>query len=120
MFQRLLGAFRQRIILLRQRFTAEVEQGQSRIVAAEANPDSMKVAGFSDNRDSAATTGRRLLVYLFDQAALNQLAGNFGDAGGGELAEFGNLNARYRPLLINQPVNRCAIKLLNKIDISYL
>jgi hypothetical protein len=80
----------------------------------------MEMAGFSDNGDGAATTGRRLLVYLFDQAALNQLTGNFGDAGGRELAKFGNLNARYRPLLINQPVNRCAIELLNKIDISYL
>jgi len=80
----------------------------------------MEMAGFSNNRNGAATTGRGLLVYLFDQAALNQLAGNFGDTGGGKLTEFSNLNARYRPLLINQPVNRCAIELLNKIDISYL
>ena len=69
----------------------------------------MKAAGFGNDGNCAAAAGGRLLIHLFNQAAFNQLAGNFCDAGGRKLALFRNLDTGYRPLLVNQAVDRCTV-----------
>ncbi|MNP37462.1 hypothetical protein D3C76_1309130 [compost metagenome] len=82
-------------------------------MAAQADGNGVEIAGFTDNGNGTAATGGGLLIDLFDQPALQQLASNFSDAGGGKLAEFGNLNARDRALLVDQAIHCCAVKLLN-------
>lgn len=112
-FQRFLGAFRQRIVFFAERFTAHVIQGDGGVVAAETHRDGMEMTGFRHDGDRAAAAGGGLLIDFFDQPALQQLASNFGDAGGSKLAEFGNLNARDRALLVDQAVNCRAVKLFD-------
>lgn len=107
------GAFRQRIVFFAERFTAHVIQGDGGVVAAETHRDGMEMTGFRHDGDRAAAAGGGLLIDFFDQPALQQLASNFGDAGGSKLAEFGNLNARDRALLVDQAVNCRAVKLFD-------
>lgn len=104
-FQRFLRPFGQRIVLFRQHFAAQVEQGDGRVVAAKTHANGVKTAGFGDDRDGAAASGGGLLIDFFDQSAFNQLTRNFGYAGGGKLALFGNLDPRDWPMLVNQAVN---------------
>src|SRR5690606_15817065 len=120
MFQRLLSTFGQRVMLLRQHFTAEIEQGNGRVMASQTYADGVETAGFGNNRDRAAAPGGGLLIDFFDQPAFNQLTRNFGYAGGSKLALFGNLNPRDWPMLVNQAVNGRAVKLFYEINITYL
>ncbi len=120
MLQRLLGAFRKRIVFFRNGFTAQIIQREGGVVAAETDPDGLEMAGFGHDGDGAAAAGGGLLIDFFDQPALNQLAGNFGHAGGSKLALFGNLNARDGALLVNQAVNRRAVKLFDEVNVTDL
>lgn len=89
-------------------------------MTAQANANGMEVAGFRDDRDSAAASGRGLLIDFFDQPAFNELTRNFRYAGGSKLALLGNLYARDRTMLVNQAVNGRAVKLFYEINVTYL
>lgn len=78
----LLGALRQRVVGLRQRLAAEVIQGDGGVIAAQANGDRLEAARLGDDGDGTPPAGGGLLIDLFDQPALQQLAGDLGDAGG--------------------------------------
>ena len=119
-FQRFLGALRERVMLFGDHFTAHIIESERRIVATQAYANGVEIAGFCDDRDSAAAPGGGLLIDFFDQPAFDQLTRNFGYAGGGKLALLGNLNSRDWPMLVNQAINRRAVKLFYEINITYL
>jgi hypothetical protein len=89
-------------------------------MAAQAHADGMEITGFGNDRDCATASGGGLLIDFFDQPALNQLTGNFRDAGGGKLALFRNLNTGDGTVLINKAINRRAVQLFNEINITNL
>lgn len=120
MFQRLLGTFRQRVMFFCQHFAAEIKQGDGGVVTTKPYADCVEIAGFGDDRDSAAAPGGGLLINFFNQPAFDKLTRNFGYAGGGKLALLGNLNPRDWPILVNQAINRRAVKLFYEINITYL
>ena len=120
MFQRLLGTFRQRVMFFCQHFAAEIKQSDGGVVTTKPYADCVEIAGFGDDRDSAAAPGGGLLINFFDQPAFDKLTRNFGYAGGGKLALLGNLNPRDWPVLVNQAINRRAVKLFYEINITYL
>ena len=120
MFQRLLGTFRQRVMFFCQHFATEIKQSDGGVVTTKPYADCVEIAGFGDNRDSAAAPGGGLLINFFDQPAFDKLTRNFGYAGGGKLALLGNLNPRDWPVLVNQAINRRAVKLFYEINITYL
>jgi len=103
-----------------QHFAAEIKQGDGSVVTTKSYADSLEIAGFGDNRDCAAASGGGLLINFFDQPAFDKLTRNFSYAGGGKLALFGNLNSRDWPMLVNQAINRRAVKLFYEINITYL
>ncbi|ASG63859.1 hypothetical protein CEW81_17575 [Kluyvera genomosp. 3] len=51
-------------------------------MAAQTDANRVEIAGFGDDRNSAAAPGGGLLIDFFDQAAFNKLTRNFGYAGG--------------------------------------
>ncbi|SUG48822.1 Uncharacterised protein [Salmonella enterica subsp. arizonae] len=66
----------------------------------KANANGVEVAGFCDDRDSAAASGGGLLIDFFNQPAFNELTRNFRYTGGSKLALLGNLYARDRTVLV--------------------
>ena len=120
MFQRLLGTFWQRVMFFCQHFAAEIKQGDGGVVTTKPYADCVEIAGFGDDRDSAAAPGGGLLINFFNQPAFDKLTRNFCYAGGGKLALLGNLNPRDWPVLVNQAINRRAVKLFYEINITYL
>ena len=62
MFQRLLSALRQRVVLFSHHFTAQIVQRESRVMTAKTNADCVEIAGFGDNRYCAAAPGGGLLI----------------------------------------------------------
>jgi len=89
-------------------------------MATKAHANGLKMPGFGNDGDSAAAPCRGLLIDFFNQTALYELTGNFGDAGGRKLALFGYLDARYRTLLVDKTINRCAVKLFYEINVANL
>ena len=107
-------------MLFSDHFTAHIIERERSIVAAQAYANRVEIAGFGDDGDSAAAPGGGLLINFFDQPAFDKLTRNFGYAGGGKLTLLGNLNPRDWPVLVNQAINRRAVKLFYEINITYL
>lgn len=89
-------------------------------MTAQTDADGVKIAGFGDDGNRPAAPGGGLLVDFFDKPTLNELAGDFGDAGGRKLAVIGDLNTRDRPVLVDQAVNGRTVKLFNEVNVTNL
>lgn len=118
-FQRLLSALRKRVVFFRDGFAAQIIERKGGVMTTKTYANRLKIAGFGNNRDGAAASGGGLLIDFFDQPALNELTVIL-SRWRSKLALFGYLNARDWPVLVNQTINRRAVKLFNEIDITDL
>ncbi|SQB21054.1 Uncharacterised protein [Citrobacter koseri] len=54
MFQRLLSALWQRVVLFSQHFTAQVKQGNGCVMSTQPHANGMEITGFGNDGDGAA------------------------------------------------------------------
>lgn len=102
-----------------ERAAGQIEQRHVHIAAAKAHGEKLEAALVDAQQGLAATTPHRALATGDHQAAVEQLAGDLGDAGRREAGQAGEIGTGQLLVLLQAGVDQAIVELTDQIDTAF-